>query len=629
MNSNTVDSGSFNRSSDKKTENNKNGDPDQLLTDLILPDGDKLDIEKFKRRLDDSGMIDHRRVMLPEQVETVWEKTLEEITEIEKETILEQKIEEVHEPKPSLFQRITALFLKDKVLIEEYDIEKHGPIVNLSLDEDYPYEEAELYPVNEPFAYVRISYNPSTHTYIYQALEPKLSPGEKELFQELKIRISETLDINFKKFDKSNAEEYLKEKVLEMLWDYQIQLDTLSFVKIMYFMTAEFMGYAKIDPLMHDPYLEDISCDGPHTPIYIYHRKHESVESDLKFEDENELDSFVVRIAQICGRHISMADPLLDATMPDGSRIQLTLGREITTRGSSFTIRKFKESPITPPDLIEFNTYSTAIVAYLWLAVENSKNIIFAGGTASGKTSSMNALALFIPPESKIVSMEDTRELNLPHSNWIAGVTRQTFIGNESGTISLYDLLKAALRQRPEYMLVGEVRGEETYVLFQAMSTGHTTFSTLHADSVQSVVHRLENPPINIPRIMLQSLNIVIIQVQVRLGEKRVRRAKNITEIVGVDNRTGELLTNEVFKWDASKDEFAYSGRSYVLESIVNNRGWDDKRLKQELKNRQEILEWSRMKKVKHFEDVAKIVTTYYREPKTLMDIVRKDLYGS
>ncbi len=381
--------------------------------------------------------------------------------------------------------------------------------------------------------------------------------------------------------------------------------------------------------MMHDPYLEDISCDGPHTPIYIYHRKHESIETDITFEDETELDAFVVRIAQICGRHISIADPLLDATMPDGSRIQLTLGREVTTRGSSFTTRKFKESPLTPPDLIDFNTYSTMMIAYLWLAVENSKNIVFAGGTASGKTSSMNALSLFIPPESKIVSMEDTRELNLPHSNWIAGVTRETFIGKATGTINLYDLLRAALRQRPEYMLVGEVRGEETYVLFQAMSTGHTTFSTIHADSVQSVVHRLENPPINIPRIMLQSLDIVIIQVQVRLGNDRVRRAKAITEIVGVDPRTGELLTNEVFSWQASRDEFAYSGRSYTLESIMENRGWDHEHLQDELKRRQEILEWGRMKNVKHFEDVAKIVTTYYREPDTLMEIVRKELYDS
>ncbi len=208
-------------------------------------------------------------------------------------------------------------------------------------------------------------------------------------------------------------------------------------------------------------------------------------------------------------------------------------------------------------------------------------------------------------------------------------MTRETFTGGETGSIDMYDLLRAALRQRPEYLLVGEVRGAEAYVLFQAMSTGHTTFSTLHADSVQSVVHRLENPPINVPRIMLQALDLIIIQVQVRIGEQRVRRAKSITEIVGVDPRTGELLTNEVFTWSASKDEFTHSGRSYLLESVMHSRGWDDDHIKEELKKRQEILEWARMKNVKHYEDVAKIVVTYYREPDTLMEIVRKELYGS
>jgi len=602
---------------------------EKLLTDLIMPGGDKLDIETLRTRLGDSRVIEHRRVMLPESVESVWEKTLMEITHVEKEEVVKPEVEEEIIEKPNLIQRVVNHFQPERIVLEEYDPEKHGALVELTLDDDYSLEEVELYPVNEPYSYIRISYNPGTHTYLYEVLEPEMSPGEKELFSEIKTRLMETLDANLKELEESGAKKYLKDKVYDILWDYQIIIDTVSFTKILYHIYSEFMGYGKIDPIMHDPYLEDVSCDGPHTPLYVYHRKYESVETNTSFDDENELDAFVVRIAQICGRHISIADPLLDATMPDGSRIQLTLGREVTTRGSSFTIRKFKESPLTPPDLIDYHTYSTSTMAYLWLAAENNKNIIFAGGTASGKTSSMNAVALFIAPETKIVSIEDTRELNLPHPNWIAGVTRETFTGGETGSIDMYDLLRAALRQRPEYMLVGEVRGAEAYVLFQAMSTGHTTFSTMHADSVQSVVHRLENPPINVPRIMLQALDLIIIQVQVRIGEERVRRAKSITEIVGVDPRTGELLTNEVFTWSASKDEFSYSGRSYIVESVMHSRGWDDDRIKEELKKRQEILEWARMKNVKHYEDVAKIVVTYYREPDTLMEIVRKELYGS
>ncbi len=602
---------------------------ESLLSELIMPDGDKLNVDSLKDRIGDSRTIEHRRVVLPDSVESIWEKTLQEITQLETEEVISPDIEEIPIPKLSFIERITQRFKREKMVLEDYDLEKHGPLVDLSLPENFLYDEIEVYEVNVPYAYVRVVYNPDTHSYLYQTLEPKLSEGEKQLFAELKMRLGENLDVNLTQLEKSGAKKYLREKVTDILWDYQIKIDTISFTKIMYFLFTEFMGYGIIDPLMHDPNLEDVSCDGPHSSLFVYHRKYDSIEADIKFDDESKLDGFVTRIAQICGRHISIADPLLDATMPDGSRIQLTLGREVTTRGSSFTIRKFKESPLTPPDLIDFHTYSTSIAAYMWLAAENNKNLIFAGGTASGKTTSMNAIALFIPPETKIVSIEDTRELNLPHPNWIAGVTRETFTGGEAGSIDMYDLLRAALRQRPEYLLVGEVRGEEAYVLFQAMSTGHTTFSTMHADSVQSVVHRLENPPINVPRIMLQALDIVIIQVQVRVGEERVRRAKSITEIVGVDARTGELLTNEVFTWNASKDEFFYSGRSYVLESIMQNMGWNDERLQDELKRRQEILEWARMKNVKHYEDVAKIVVTYYREPETLMEIVRKELYGN
>ncbi|MDW7774751.1 MAG: type II/IV secretion system ATPase subunit [Methanosarcinales archaeon] len=612
-----------------KIKQSESATPESMLSELIMPDGDKINIDRLRDRVGDSRTIEHRRVVLPDSVESIWEKTLQEITRLETETVISPDIEEIPVPKLSFIERITQRFKREKLVLEDYDPDKHGPLVNLTLPTNFLYDEIEVYEVNVPYAYVRVVYNPNSHSYLYQTLEPELTEGEKQLFAELKVRLGETLDVNLTQLEEKGAKKYLRDKVTDILWDYQIKIDTISFTKIMYFLFTEFMGYGIIDPLMHDANLEDISCDGPHSSLFVYHRKYDSIEAEIKFDNESKLDGFVTRIAQICGRHISIADPLLDATMPDGSRIQLTLGREVTTRGSSFTIRKFKESPLTPPDLIDFHTYSTSIASYMWLAAENNKNLIFAGGTASGKTTSMNAMALFIPPQTKIVSIEDTRELNLPHPNWIAGVTRETFTGGEAGSIDMYDLLRAALRQRPEYLLVGEVRGEEAYVLFQAMSTGHTTFSTMHADSVQSVVHRLENPPINVPRIMLQALDVVIIQVQVRVGEERVRRAKSITEIVGVDARTGELLTNEVFTWNASKDEFIYSGRSYVLESIMQNRGWNDERLQIELKQRQEILEWARMKNVKHYEDVAKIVVSYYREPKTLMEIVRKELYGN
>ncbi len=268
------------------------------------------------------------------------------------------------------------------------------------------------------------------------------------------------------------------------------------------------------------------------------------------------------------------------------------------------------------------------MVAYLWMAVENGKSAIFGGGTASGKTTSLNAISLFIPPEMKITTIEDTRELNLPQPNWIPGVTRESYGGAEETSIEMYDLLKSALRQRPEYIIVGEVRGNEAYVLFQAMATGHTTFSTMHADSIESAVHRLENPPINIPRSMLEALDIFTIQIQTRTNEGRVRRCKEVIEIVGVDPHTNELITNNVFKWIPEKDEFKYSGTSHIFEEIMEEQGMDEKEIKEEFEKRQKIVEWMRIKDIRHYEDVAKIVVGYYKEPEKTMKFIEEELYS-
>ncbi len=432
------------------------------------------------------------------------------------------------------------------------------------------------------------------------------------------------MDINLNKIEE-NPKKHLKEKIITLLEQFGINLNPKQREKVLYYIIRDFHGYEKIDPLMKDPKIEDISCDGPEIPIYVYHQKYESLETDLLFEDENKLDSFVIKLAQRAGRHISIADPLLDATLPDGSRIQISLSKEVTTKGSTFTIRKYREDPFTPPDLVDFGTFSSQMIAYFWLAVENGKSVIFAGGTASGKTTSLNAISLFIPPEMKIVTIEDTRELNLPHPNWIPDVTRQSF-GGEGKGIDMYQLLKSALRQRPEYVLVGEVRGEEAYVLFQAMSTGHTTFSTIHADSIETVVHRLENPPLNVPRSMMEALDIVSIQILTRVGGERVRRCNNIVEIVELDPHSEELITNKVFKWIPSRDEFRYSGSSNLFEEIMEEKGMSEEEIKEELGRREEIIEWMRKKDIRHYEDVAKIVVGYYREPEKTMEIVKQDL---
>jgi len=308
----------------------------------------------------------------------------------------------------------------------------------------------------------------------------------------------------------------------------------------------------------------------------------------------------------------------------------MTLSSEVTTKGSTFTIRRFKENPFSPSDIIEFNTMSAEMMAYMWIAVEYGANALVAGGTASGKTSTLNALALFIPPESKIVTIEETREINLPHSNWIPGVARSGFGevvgGKVTGEIDMYDLMKAALRQRPEYILVGEIRGRESYVLFQAMATGHTTYSTVHADSTKSLIHRLEGEPINIPRIMLQSLDIVCIQTISRVKNKRARRCKQIIEIIDIDPSTKEILTNEVFRWDPVEDKFFYSGKSYILERVRSEKNQSRVEITDELGRRAELLGWMASKNIKEFKKVASMIANYIDTPSKIIMRLKEDI---
>jgi len=382
---------------------------------------------------------------------------------------------------------------------------------------------------------------------------------------------------------------------------------------------------------MNDPNIEDISCDGPGIPLYIYHRRYESMETNIVYADAASLESYVIRLAQRCGKHISTSTPLIDSTLMDGSRIVMTLGKEVSTKGSTFTIRKFREDPLTPTDLVTFKTMSPLMLAYVWLAVQYGMSMLFVGGTASGKTTTLNAISLFISPQMKIVSIEETRELNLPHANWIPGCTREGFGGEAVGgklvgEVSMYDLLKASLRERPEYIIVGEIRGSEAYVLFQAMATGHTTFSTMHADSVPGLIHRLENKPVDIPRVMIPSLDAVCIQIQTRVGGRRVRRMKQIVEIIGLDPHSKELLTNEVFRWAPALDDFEFSGKSYVLEKIMIKANIRKDEVMNELKRRQAIIEWMVSKGVRKHADVARIIAEYQTRPQEVLERVKEEM---
>jgi len=490
-------------------------------------------------------------------------------------------------------------------------------------------EEIDNYPVNEPYAYIKILKDPESLEKHYRVIEPVLNEPEKKILSHIQDKLIKIINVRLDEIESDKAENLLIRHINKILSDYRIQSDKSFREKILYYIKREFIGYGRIEAIMKDPNIEDISCDGSAVPLFLFHRVHGSLKSNILFDNEKELSSFVIKLAQKCGKHISIAEPMLDATMPDGSRIQMTLSEAVTTRGSTFTIRKFRSDPITATDLIEYNTMSAEMVAYMWLAVENGINALIAGGTAAGKTSTLNALCLFIPKESKIVSIEETREINLPHPNWIPGVVRSGFgeiVNNKvMGEIDLFDLMKAALRQRPEFILVGEIRGKEAYVLFQAMATGHTTYSTFHADSTRSLIHRLEGKPIDIPRIMLSSLDIAFIQISTQFQNKRVRRCKQIVEIIDIDPTTKEILTNEVFHWDSVTDKFIYSGKSYILERIRKLFDMTTDQMIEELKRRVKILRWMHENNIRAFKDVAKIVALYSEIPDKLIEKIEKD----
>ena len=513
--------------------------------------------------------------------------------------------------------------------------EKDGVIHDLVMDDieiGEDFEELDTYPVRPPFSYVRVLFDKRDYSRFYYVVEPKATKQENEDLQTIKDVLQRALNIERDTLDESQ-EDFLKQAVDEILDRYTLTARKSNRQKIHYYIERDLIGYGKIDTMMKDPNIEDVSCDGPGVEIFVYHRRFESLRTNVMWEDELELEQYIIRMAQRCGKHISIAEPLLDATLMDGSRIVMTLGREVSTKGSTFTIRRFRDEPFTPVDLLEFKTFSSMQIAFFWLAMQYGMSMLFVGGTASGKTTSLNACSLFLPWQHKIVSIEETRELNLPHPNWIPGCTRQGFGGESAGSgtkapgeVDMYDLLRAALRERPEYIIVGEIRGAEAYVLFQAMATGHTTYSTFHADSIQSLVHRLENKPIEIPRVLIPALDGISIQIQTRVGGKRVRRNKGIIEIIGIDPHSHELLTNEAFRWDNTVDEYIFTGKSYIFEKIMMKANLNRVEIMDETKRRQLVIEWCLKKGIRDYKDFARVVAEYYVHPEDVMRRVYEDM---
>jgi archaeal flagellar protein FlaI len=514
--------------------------------------------------------------------------------------------------KPDATYRHYFRLLKgaERSAILEYDFERDGTLVFPKLTDNY--ELVDQYWIEKGRSLVIIALNRRTNQKEYLLFEPSLSDFEYELLERLYEDLRDVLILSSDEI-KKDRKRILLEKMHALIDDYGISLEISTLYKLQYFLIRNFIGWSRIDPLMKDSHLEDISCDGNKIPLFLYHRTYRNIKTNIAFESDV-LNSLAITLAQRSGKHISTGSPMIDATLPEGSRLQLTLGTEVTTRGTSFTIRKFREEPFSPVELMEVGTFNAEALVYFWLAIENNKSLLFIGGTASGKTTSLNAVSLFIPPVAKVVSIEDTREITLYHDNWIASVTRES-LSEGGNAITMFDLLRAAMRQRPEFILVGEVRGVEAQTLFQAMNTGHTTFSTMHAGSVDAAIHRLESEPLNVPRNMVQALNIISVQALVYHGTERFRRVQEIVEIAGIDPSSGNLRVNNVFVYDPVKDTISYTGRSQVYGDIAEKRGWTREQMDAEIQIRKNLLDEMRKQEIRDYISVATVFHAYNIDP--------------
>ena len=490
------------------------------------------------------------------------------------------------------------------------------------LPEDY--EVLERYAIREGLAEVAIATPPGpTIEPVYFSMEAPLSPEEIVALDKLKDILSKELEPP-KPGEEEEAKKILLETADKILRKYERVLgrfDEDAKNRIFYYLERDMTGFGPLNVIMEDYRIEDVSCDGVNVPVYVWHRDYESIPTNIVFVDRDVLDDFIIQLAHKSEKHISSAFPILDAMIYGKHRLAATFREEISLRGSTFTIRKFREKPFSITELIKTNLLSPRMAAYFWMLIENKANILVAGATGSGKTTILNALSCFIKPRMKIVTCEETAELNMPTENWVRFVTRESYgLGTQKiGEITLYDLVKTSLRYRPDYLIVGEVRGEEAFVLFQAIATGHGGLSTIHAESIESVMKRLVSPPMNIPTSHIPLLDAVVLVERVRLphsaeGRAYGRRIRYIWEVVDYNRYV------TVAEWDPATDAFREDFMSsVVLERIAARSAKSKDEIMMEIERRAELLKRMVERNLIETGDIAREVYAYYSDPEQVL----------
>jgi len=483
------------------------------------------------------------------------------------------------------------------------------------------YKVIESYPLYDPWARALILERKSDGSLLYYVDEIPLSEEEREIYRKI-------MDILYWELEPApegvDPREHFRQQATSIIKRFAIRFKStihpgISWGKIEYYILRDTIEYDVITPLMRDPAIEDISCDGVGRPVYVYHQKWESMPTNIKFDRDEELDNLVVKLAHKAGKHVSVAFPIIDAILPEGHRLAATYKREVSKHGSTFTIRKFREQPLSIINLIQGGTVSSLLAAYFWKILEYNLTGLIMGVTGAGKTTMLNALATLLRPNIKIVTIEDTPELRLTHENWVQLYSRPSY-GFEAGMseITLYDLVRVSLRYRPDVLIVGETRGEEAKVLFQAIATGHGGITTIHAEHIDAAVKRLTSPPMDIPPGYIPLLNFALAIKRVKIPSgtstpKTVRRVTDVWEIRDYE----DYVT--VARWDPATREHVVSLEdSILIPRISEMTGVEVGDVIEDIYRREVVLRWMAIRDISSYEEVASKIMEYYRRPEKL-----------